>query len=186
MSEIEEWIAKFPGQLKRFDRWEDDPGVEQHIDNGKELLDHIHRAEAAGCFVEVMSLKLQFADDWLRYFIKFKSPTDDVEKLLMFGKVVTRALELGLDASLAARLRSFAEGRNNALHGFVAGRVSYASVEAAARNTAGLVGEVFRWVLTNAGTPLFPGDLAGGRRERGDRVINVPVCLNARNPELYL
>lgn len=177
IDEIAEAIRKWPGQIKWFGAWERAPNVEQSIDNGSVLVTSINRAQAAGCFVEVLSLKLQFADDWLRYFIKSKAPQEDVEKLREFGKVVTTAEGHGFDQALVDRLRAFATARNHAQHGFVAGRLPYAAIEQAAQDHAGLVGQVYRQVLLSSGKALKPADWPLAC-DRGDKVINVAVSLD--------
>jgi len=183
---VSECIRKAPGAMKWFAPWEADPNVEQSMSNHDELVRRIHHAQSVGCHVEVQSLKLQFADEWLRLFIKAKDPQQNVERLKQFGTVLSAAEKLGFDAGLVARLRAFAAARNGAQHGFVAGQLTYASIEKASEDHDGLVGETYRRVITTSGRVLTAINWPPKWSDRGDMVVDLRSLTDAKNPINWL
>jgi len=57
-----------PGTFKLFRATDERPEVERSMANQAELAARIQHAKAAKCFIEVISLRLQYLDLWLRVF----------------------------------------------------------------------------------------------------------------------
>ncbi len=164
-----------PGTYKRFKG--NGTGVEHdiqaHMANLAEVRQRILLAIRAGCFIEVISLRLQLMDYWLRiYFVENALP--DSKRDREFGRLLEQCSQLGLEPGLVSRLREFNKSRIAAIHGFVVGHVRYPALEATARASQSLSRDLIAFVLQTTGQVVTTLE---GYPNVGDMILNVPAAL---------
>ncbi len=125
--------------------------IQQHLKNTDELRKRIKHAVASGCLIEVISIRLQIIDYWLRiYFVNHPSSVSPRKK--EFGALVEQCRELGLSNELYQRLRAFNRHRINAIHGYVVGATSYQDLDPIVKESDCLLRELVEFVIVNSGT----------------------------------
>src|SRR6266850_2756011 len=83
-----------PGTFKLFRATEAQPEVEQSMANREDLSDRVCNARQAKCFIEVISLRLQYMDIWLRVYYENSSHTEIRER--EFGRLLKQCFGVGL------------------------------------------------------------------------------------------
>jgi hypothetical protein len=127
--------------------------IHQHLKNIDELKERIKRCVATGCLIEVISIRLQIIDYWLRiYFVNH--PASKPPRRKEFGALVNQCHELGLSDELYDRLQAFNKHRVNAIHGHVVGATSYDILDPVATESDGLLKDVVQFVVMNSGTVI--------------------------------
>lgn len=145
--------------------------IQTHLENLGNISQRIERANAAGCFVEVISLRLQIMDFWLRvYFVNCAS--EGAQRQREFGRLLDQCKELGFDRALYARLREFNQHRVNAIHGYVVGRTTYDQLESVVAESRAHSADLIEFVITHAGQGITRLD---GYFHVGDMVLNIPL-----------
>src|SRR5687767_1500150 len=126
--------------------------IKQHFANFEELAHRIKTAEAAGCLIEVISLRLQVIDYWLRiYFVHHAAGEHRRKK---FGALLKQCKALGLADAFYRKLLEFNAFRIKAVHGFVVGATGYSELAAAAQASRNLLIETVEFVVRNSGEPV--------------------------------
>ena len=122
----------------------------QHIGNVVELRNRIYHAIEANCYIEVISIRLQIIDYWLRLFFSNKAATDQ-KREREFGRLLKQVLNLGLEKALYEQLLEFNRHRINAIHGYVIGTTSYETINKVAIESDQLLRACVEFVIRNSG-----------------------------------
>ena len=150
-----------------------DIDIEKHMRNLGSVGKHIKHAKEVGCLIEIISLRLQVIDYWLRvYFVNF-APSN-VKRQREFGRLLDQCINLGLDMILSGKLRNFNRHRINAIHGFVVGTTSYEELKTVVGESEYLISNTIISVLENTGTIIVKLD---GFHNVGDMIINVKAYI---------
>lgn len=167
-----------PGTLKFFKGTDKEPAVEASMRNRAELSRRMSHARNVHCWIEVISLRLQYLDLWLRiYFDNVEKPSSPkVKREREFGRLLRQCFELGLEKRLYDKINLFNAKRIKAIHGYLVGSIAYKEVEKAVTDSDDLPTAVTEFVLKNAGAPVtsaFKDEYHG----RGDAVYHIPNLL---------
>ena len=162
------------GTFKLFRATENEPEVEQSMRNWDEVSRRITHARAANCLIEVVSLRLQYMDVWLRIFFENTPHTDKRQR--EFGRLLEQCFKLGLDKSLYDRIIIFNRHRIAAIHGYMVGKVSYESLAEAVRDSDGLAEALCEFVVLMSGE-VIDQSFATTHHNRGDMVFNIQALV---------
>ena len=124
--------------------------IQQHLRNFDELSSRINHATATGCVIEVISLRLQVIDFWLRVFFSNRSSPGQTRQR-EFGRILKQCFELGLSEAIYRRLKAFNRQRIDAIHGYVVGSTSYEALRPVAVESDVLLRDVVAFVVSNSG-----------------------------------
>ena len=131
--------------------------LKQFIENYREGAKRSRLAFENGCFIEVISLRLQHSELWLRtyYISKNKSGKifEDNDKRT-FGMIINDCSQLGFDPNLILRLKEFNKYRVDAIHKFLLGVTNYDALRFVCEQTKGLDFEVSKYVCEQVGIPM--------------------------------
>jgi hypothetical protein len=146
-----------------------DETIEQHMKNHEKFGLRIKHAKEVGCWIEVISLRLQVIDYWLRVYFVNRAPIGNSRRR-EFGRLLEQCRELGLENNIFNKLRVFNEHRINAIHGFIVGRTDYETLKDVVLESESLVTETIIHVLDNTGIVITSLD---GNYNVGDMILNV-------------
>lgn len=153
-------------------------GVERninvHLNNMQEVQTRIDNALANNCYIEVLSLRIQVMDYWLRIYFVNKSGNDDKRKR-EFGALLDQCKELGLDSDLYKEIDEFNKNRVKAIHGFVVGLIRYNELEEIAAKSRSELIKLILFVIDNCGEVISKLE---GMNNVGDAIFNVPHLKN--------
>ena len=124
------------------------------FDNLKEGPSRTKHALEQGCYLEVISLRLQHAELWLRMFLVVKNKCGQIfepNDKRTFGVIINDCSNLGFRPDLITRLREFNQHRINAIHKYLLGVTNYDELKDVCSKTAGLEGEVGEYVRNEVG-----------------------------------
>lgn len=130
--------------------------VNQAFLNFKDGASRSNYAYATGCFIEVISLRFQHIDFWLRSFWvtrNRKGKIFDVTDKRTFGVLITDCEKLGFDASLVQRMHSFNKSRVDSIHKYLLGAIRYDDLKLICDAHKGLDSDVGSYVLEQIGVP---------------------------------
>jgi hypothetical protein len=168
-------IASEPeGTLKLFRAIDEHPAVEQSITNQLELVGRIEHAKASGCLIEVISLRLQYLDLWLRIF--FENKPKDEPRQREFVRLLKQCLKQGFDKSLYDRILKFNRERVDAIHGYLIGAINYEKIASVIEESNGLSEAVAQFVVLNCGEPISHS-FANERHGQGEMVYHIARLL---------
>jgi len=174
---IEEVRAAPAGTYRLYVTPEANPNVEASMAAIDELPNRVAQARAADCWIEVLSLRLQYLDRWLRVFFA-NVPNAGARREQEFGRLLRQCFNLGLDKALYDRLHAFNKMRRDAIHGFLVGTISYAEIKDVTIKTDGISEAVAAWVLQNCGELLTPESVPAERfYNRGDAIQHIGSCV---------
>ncbi len=128
--------------------------IERAFDNLKEGPGRTRHALEQGCYLEVISLRLQHAELWLRMFWVVKNNQGKIfepNDKRPFGAIINDCGNLGFRSDLVVRLREFNQHRINAIHKYLLGVTDYDELKAVCMKTTGLDGEVGEYVRNEIG-----------------------------------
>jgi hypothetical protein len=117
------------------------------------------RAKAAmsqGFFIEVINLRVQHAELWLRVLLVhakgegYAIPPDDKRT---FGQVIEECAS-ALPQPLLDRLKDFNRSRIEAVHKYLLGGTDYAALKQACDDSQGIDKEVYDMVIAKVGRPI--------------------------------
>lgn len=164
-----------PGTFKLFRATEEQPEVEQSIANREELARRIQHARQSNCLIEVISLRMQYMDVWLRVYYENTPHTKPRER--EFGRLLKQCLDQGLPKQLYDRLHKFNKDRVKAIHGYLVGLIAYSRLESVVRQSDGLSEDLTEFVLLNSGEEVTEA-FATQHHNRGDAVYPVQAFLS--------
>lgn len=131
--------------------------IEKAFQNFEEGPDRAMHAMKNGCYMEVISLRLQHAEFWLRMFWVVKNSSGkifDPNDRRMFGGIIEDCAKLGFRQDLVARLKKFNRDRINAIHKYLLGATDYGELQKVCDDSTGLDGEVGEYVRREVGLPI--------------------------------
>ena len=127
------------------------------FDNFKEGPSRSKHALEQGCYLEVISLRLQHAEFWLRMFWVAKNKQGSIfapADKRTFGVIINDCSNLGFRSDLIDRLREFNQHRINAIHKYLLGATDYDELKDVCEASTGLDGEVGEYVRNEVGIIL--------------------------------
>ena len=172
-----------PGTFKLYRATEEQPEVEQSIRNMDEFAKRVKHAKASNCLIEVISLRLQYMDMWLRIF--FENTPHHEKRQQEFGRLLKQCLHKGLNKLLYDKIYKFNKERVNAIHGYLIGALKYDDLTKIISTTDGLSEDLTEFVILNSGTPMIENAEGGYYFNRGDRILCIPDTiynLRSRDP----
>jgi len=117
----------------------------QNINEGPKRTKH---AMKNGCYLEVISLRLQHIEFWLRMYLAARTRKKfDPKKSYLFGKLIQECKDNGFRKDLAKRLSGFNCGRRKAIHRYLMGETDYDQLQKVCIESEGLDGDVFQYVV---------------------------------------
>jgi hypothetical protein len=132
--------------------------LEGFVRNLAEGAKHSRRAMRLGCYVEVISLRLQHTELWLRLYWVAKNRKRKTippgENGPTFGAMIHRCKELGFRADLIERLSEFNDDRKKAIHHYLMGDIQYSDLKQYCQRSEGLDGDVREYVISEIGIEL--------------------------------
>lgn len=144
-------------RMFRADRVGTEQRIHQHLANFDELSFRIAQATEAGCVIEVISLRLQVMDFWLRVFFDNRAPRD-LKRDREFGRLLRQCFDLGLPESLYVPLIAFNKQRIDAVHGYVIGSTSYEILEPVSADADRLLRDLVIFTVSNSGVVVVNRD----------------------------
>jgi len=132
--------------------------LEQAVDNFKKGPERAKHALKNGCYLEVISLRLQHAEFWLRMYLVVKNSEGkifDSDDKRSFGVILKECSNLGFRTDLIKKLVEFNFYRISAIHKYLLGATSYEELRTICENTAGLDVEVGEYVSDEVGIPIM-------------------------------
>lgn len=131
--------------------------VDMAFKNFKEGPERVRHALKNGCYLEVISLRLQHAEFWLRLFYVSKNRSGKIfnpNDKRTFGEIINDCKLLGFRPDLIKRLKDFNKQRINAIHKYLLGSTDYDELKELCIYSTGLDGEVGRYVRDEIGIPI--------------------------------
>jgi hypothetical protein len=128
--------------------------LKQAVLNYKEGASRSQHAYDVGCFIEVISLRLQHIDFWLRSFWvarNQKGKIFDAADKRTFGVLVSDCEKLGFEPSLVQRMRSFNATRVDSIHKYLLGAIRYEDLKPVCDAHKGLDADVGSYVRKQIG-----------------------------------
>ncbi|HDS1791814.1 hypothetical protein NPS34_26980 [Pseudomonas putida] len=123
--------------------------IKQHFKNSKEVKTRIQIAVASNCQIEVISLRLQVIDYWLRLYLENSDP--NIQREREFGRLIRQARQVGLPIHIYDKLVSFNNTRKDAIHGYIVGTTCYDEIKKEAIDCKNLLIETITYVVNNSG-----------------------------------
>lgn len=130
--------------------------LEQFHKNLSGIGDQARHSFASGCYVEVISLRLQLYDLLLRMFWVVKNKKGKIfspDDKRMFGGLIEDCATLGLDTTLVERLRDFNRTRVDAIHKYMLGATDYSALKRQCEIHLELGRDLRVWILNEIGQP---------------------------------
>lgn len=130
--------------------------LEQFHRNITEISDRAKYALDIGCYLEVLSLRLQYYDLLLRIFWIVKNTKGKIfssKDKRMFGELIKDCAVLGLDHSLVERLREFNRTRVDAIHKYMIGATDYNALKKQCDIHMELGRDLQIWIWNEIGDP---------------------------------
>lgn len=158
------------GTFKLFHTTEEEPEVERSMANMEDLSKRITHAKNQNCLIEVISLRIQYMDVWLRVF--FENVPHEETRQQEFGRLLKQCFKLGLEKSLYDQIHKFNKNRVKAIHGYLIGLTSYDELEDVINESDGLSEKLAEFVVTNSGETVT-SDFVNQHHSRGDTVYNI-------------
>jgi hypothetical protein len=140
--------------------------VEQFLANTHDIQGRHKRAMDQGCFIEVIAIRVQHIELWLRMYWVVKNPDGgalSADDRRTFGMIINDCAQLGLPDDLERDLRLFNDVRINAVHKYVLGDIGYGQLETAASDHADLDSRTVDFVEAAIARPATVADLQRGR-----------------------
>ncbi len=129
--------------------------IDRAFQNFEEGAKRSKHAFENGCYLEVISLRLQHTELWLRMFWVAKNGNGkifDPSDKRTFGAIVNDCSNLGFRSDLVARLKDFNEHRINAIHKYLLGATDYGELKKVCEANTGLDREVGEFVRNEIGS----------------------------------
>ncbi len=172
-NEIVHQVASAPGGTyklyKGSDIGLDEDSINTHLSNLQGISERIQIAIDLGFHIEVLSLRLQIIDFWLRIYYRNKRPEGE-QRQREFGRLIDQCKNLGFNTDLATKLKDFNSHRVKAIHGYVIGKTTYEVLAPVVGESKSLSSETIAWVLENCGEVI--NNMKGRSFEVGDMILN--------------
>ena len=131
--------------------------VDKAFNNSKEGPTRSRHALEQGCYLEVISLRLQHAEFWLRMFWVAKNRQGSIfaqDDRRTFGVIIKDCSDLGFRLDLINRLKEFNQHRINAIHKYLLGATDYDELRDVCDASTGLDEEVGKYMRNEVGIVL--------------------------------
>lgn len=128
--------------------------VARAFENLKEGPGQSKHALENECYLEVISLRLQHIELWLRMFWvtrNKKGKIFDPNDKRTFGMIINDCANLGFRPDLVVRMKEFNAHRVNAIHKYLLGATDYSELREACEDHTGLDMEVGDYVRNQVG-----------------------------------
>jgi hypothetical protein len=172
---IEEINSSPAGTFKLFRATEEEPEVEKSMNNMAELASRVAHAREANCLIEVISLRIQYQDLWLRIYFENR-PYNSEKREQEFGRLLRQCFKLGLEEMLYDKIHNFNKDRVKAIHGYLIGVTTYEELSSVVAESDGLSEKLAEFVVRNSGE-VVTEDFVNQHHNRGDRVYHIPRLL---------
>jgi hypothetical protein len=172
---IEEINSSPPGTFKLFRATEEQPEVEKSMNNMAELASRVAHARKANCLMEVISLRIQYLDLWLRIYFENR-PHNEKKRDQEFGRLLKQCFKLGLDETLYDKIHKFNKDRVKAIHGYLIGVTTYEELNSVVAESEGLSEKLAEFVVCKSGETVTV-DFVNQYHNRGDAVYHIPRLL---------
>lgn len=131
--------------------------IERAFENFREGPARSRHALEHRCYLEVISLRLQHAEFWLRMFWVARNRGGRIfepDDRRTFGVIISDCSNLGFRPDLVVRLREFNQHRVNSIHKYLLGATDYEELRNVCEASTGLDGEVGEYVRKEIGIPI--------------------------------
>lgn len=111
------------------------------------------------CYMEVISLRLQHSEFWLRLYYVAKNQKGRIfesSDKKTFGVIINDCKKIGFRKDLIDRLEDFNKQRINAIHKYLLGGTDYDELKKVCFRSNGLDKEVGKYVRNDIGIPIHP------------------------------
>ena len=128
--------------------------INQAFENYKEGIERSRHALENGCYLEVISLRLQHIEFWLRMFWvarNKKGKIFDINDKRTFGVIINDCANLEFRSDLIIRLKELNEHRINAIHKYLLGATDYNQLRKVCEENTGLDREVAEYIRDEIG-----------------------------------
>lgn len=142
--------------------------------NRAEFAARIKHATSVNCLIEVISLRIQDLDLWLRAF--FENTPHKAAREREFGRLLKQCLKQGLDKNLYDRIHKFNRNRIKAIHGYLIGITTYPELGVVVGESEGLSEALAEFVVLNSGE-IVTDEFENQYHNRGDVIYCVPALL---------
>lgn len=137
--------------------------ISQHLENIRVVAEKIKHAAQSRCFIEVISLRLQVIDFWLRIYF-YNVPNNAENREREFGRLLKQCYRHKLEKNLYDELVLFNRHRVDAIHGFMIGTIAYEKIQEVATEADHLLRKTVVYVINNSGMNVTSReDLAANR-----------------------
>lgn len=131
--------------------------IEKYMENMNESIIKCQKAQKEGFYLEVISLRLQHLDIWLRsYWVakNKKKKTITLDDKRTFGMLLNDCKNLKFDEIMHGKLKKFNDERVKGIHRYLLGESDYESLRIICEETTGIVKEVMKYITKEIGIPL--------------------------------
>ena len=131
--------------------------LDKSIKNIEESKRRSKEAFEKGFYLEVISLRLQQTDLWLRTYWVAKNKKREIfssDDKRTFGILLNDCNRLGFNNKLYKKLKRFNDIRVEGIHKFLLGERDYDSLKFICEETHGIIEEISKYVANEIGIPL--------------------------------
>ncbi|MDD5222693.1 MAG: hypothetical protein PHE84_01770 [bacterium] len=131
--------------------------IEKAFKNLKEGPDRSKNAMRNECYLEVISLRLQHTEFWLRIFWVVKNGKGKIffpDDKRTFGKIIDDCEKLNFRKDLINKLRKFNSERINGIHKYLLGATDYSELFKICENSKGIDSEIGEYVRSDCFIPI--------------------------------
>jgi hypothetical protein len=130
--------------------------LNQALSNLEDAGERARRAFDSGFYIEVIALRSQSVELFLRLFLATKlnlTPSFPLDDRRTLGGLIADAEKNGFDTGTAATVRSFLTDRNAGLHRYLLGVASYDDLRGVCERSVSLTKAVVEVIAKEFGTP---------------------------------
>ncbi|MEX5546108.1 hypothetical protein Q1J68_10875 [Pseudomonas pergaminensis] len=138
-----------PGSFKYFHSEGKEVDIQQALKNKDELQARIAHARNSNCFIEVISLRLQHLEMWLRIY--YNNSRHNEPRQQEFGRLIKQCFKIGLNKNIYDRLSTFNKDRRISIHGYLMGQMKYNDFYKTIEDSDTLSQDLIEFVILNAG-----------------------------------
>jgi hypothetical protein len=131
--------------------------LQQAMKNLSEVGERAKRAFDNGCYVEVLALRSQSAELYLRLYLAAKlnlPPSFPANDRRPLGRLIKASEKVGLNADMIAKLRAFNESRITGVHRYLLGSMHYDELKALCEASKELNKNLTTTITSEIGIPV--------------------------------
>jgi len=168
-------LSEPAGSFKYFHSEGKDGHIQQSLNNKNEIAKRIDHARESNCLIELISLRLQFIEMWLRVY--YNNVPHKESRQQEFGRFIRQCFDAGLDKKIYDKLVKFNKDRRTAIHGYLLGEMKYDDFSVTVADSDGLAEEIIRFVILNSGETIT-AELRAIPSKVGDLILDVRHALS--------